>query len=185
VDHEAYLAMPSIDFGTFHLYPDNWGVSTKWGNQWIVDHIEAAQKAGKPTVLEEYGVVVKRDHATNAVTRGFERREQAYRNWNNLMLHRGGTASLFWMLVGLDPYNQDTSLYKDYDGFSVYNVEGEQTASILEEFAGQYAESAQACKLAHAAGVSGEPSPFVSAARVGGVAMRARTGQALAVNWLR
>lgn len=185
VDHEAYLAMSSIDFGTFHLYPDNWGVGTRWGNQWIVDHIEAAQKAGKPTVLEEYGVVVKRDDATNAITRGFERREQAYRNWNNLMLHKGGNASMFWILVGLDPYNENTNLYQDYDGFSVYNVEGEQTASILEGFAGQYAESAQACKLASEAGVSGKPSPFISAAQAAGVAMRGQAGQPLAINWLR
>jgi mannan endo-1,4-beta-mannosidase len=90
VDHEALLALGSIDYGTFHLYPDNWSTGTKWGNQWIIDHLAAAQKAGKPTVLEEYGIVVKRDDKTGKVTGGYDRRRTAYTNWNNLMLRGGG-----------------------------------------------------------------------------------------------
>lgn len=185
VDHEAFLAMSSIDFGTFHLYPDNWGVGTKWGNQWIVDHIEAAQKVGKPTVLEEYGIVVKRNHESNEIERGLERRKLAYENWNNLMLKRGGAASMFWILVGIDPFNESTGLYRDYDGFSVYNVGGEQTTQILTGFASQYASSARACELAASAGVAAEPSPFVSATKAEGVAFRARRRAPLAINWLR
>jgi mannan endo-1,4-beta-mannosidase len=201
VDHEAFLAMKSVDFGTFHLYPDNWGVGTKWGNQWIVDHIEAAQKAGKPTVLEEYGVVVKRNDETNAVTGGFERREVAYKNWNNLMLKRGGSASMFWILVGVDPSNARTGYYQDYDHFSVYNVEGEATANILADYAGQFCNSARACELPNARGTSGAASPFVSSAppaggvaaggvaaggvAAGGVAVRSHSGQRVAVSWIR
>jgi mannan endo-1,4-beta-mannosidase len=173
VDHEAFLAMDSIDFGTFHLYPDNWSTGVKWGNTWITDHIEAAQKVGKPTVLEEYGVVVKRDDKTGKVTGGFERRRNAYVNWNNLLLKRGANGAMFWILAGVDPENKDTGYYPDYDHFSVYNRPGDESAKLLTEYAGQYPEAARACELANAHGVTGPASPFVSAAPAPrGVAMR-------------
>ena len=35
VDHAALLALPHIDFGTYHLYPDSWGQGIRWGNKWI------------------------------------------------------------------------------------------------------------------------------------------------------
>jgi mannan endo-1,4-beta-mannosidase len=184
VDHEAFLALDSIDFGTFHLYPDNWSVGAKWGNQWIQDHIAAAQKAGKPTVLEEYGVVIKRDDTTGKVTSGFERRRTAYLNWNNLMLKGGGAGSMFWILVGVDPNNKNTGHYQDYDHFSVYNLPDDESAKLLTEFAGQFSSGARACELAAANGVSGQPSPFVSAARpAAGVALGRRPAPS-AINWL-
>jgi mannan endo-1,4-beta-mannosidase len=187
VDHDALLAIPSVDFGTFHLYPDNWSVGTKWGNAWIDEHIKAAQAAGKPTVLEEYGVVVKRDDK-GVVTGGFDRRSTAYINWNNLMLKRGGNASMFWILVGKDPHS-DIGVYKDYDHFSVYNQDDDQTAKLLTRYAEQYAgTSARACELATKSGVSGKPSPFVSASPLPKkVAARERGLDAvvLAHNWVR
>ncbi len=163
-DHEAFLALPSIDFGTFHLYPDAWSTSTRWGNQWIIDHVAAAQKAGKPTVLEEYGVAVKRDDRTGKVSGGYERRRVAYTNWNNLMLKGGGNASMFWTLVGIDPSNTNTGLYPDYDHFSVYNLPDDESAKLLASYAAQFGSSARACELAVANGVSAASSPFVTVA---------------------
>jgi mannan endo-1,4-beta-mannosidase len=163
-DHEAFLALKSIDFGTFHLYPDAWSTGARWGNQWIIDHVEAAQKAGKPTVMEEYGVPVKRDDKTGNVTGGFDRRRTAYINWNNLMLHGGGNASMFWLLVGIDPSNTNTGRYQDYDHFSVYNVPEDESAKLLVDYAAQFDSGARACVLARQHGVSGEPSPFVTVA---------------------
>jgi mannan endo-1,4-beta-mannosidase len=163
VDHEALLALPSIDYGTFHLYPDNWSTGTRWGNQWIIDHVEAAQRARKPTVLEEYGVVVKRDDKTGKVTGGYDRRRVAYTNWNNLMLKGGGNAAMFWILAGIDPTNEDTGQYPDYDHFSVYNLPDDESARLLAGYAAQFPVAARACELATQAGVSGAPSPFVSA----------------------
>jgi mannan endo-1,4-beta-mannosidase len=171
-DHEAFLALDSIDFGTFHLYPDHWNTGMKWGNTWITDHIAAAQKAGKPTVLEEYGVVVKRDDKTGKVTGGFDRRRQAYLNWNNLMLEGGGNGSMFWILVGADPNNKDWGQYPDYDHFSIYNLPDDESAKIVAQFAVDF-PGARACELAVANGVSSAPSPFVTTAKPpGGVAMR-------------
>ncbi|MDQ6708562.1 MAG: cellulase family glycosylhydrolase, partial [Acidobacteriota bacterium] len=35
VDFDAILGIPTIDFGTFHSYPENWGKDAGWGLQWI------------------------------------------------------------------------------------------------------------------------------------------------------
>ena len=163
-DHEAFLALKSIDFGTFHLYPDAWSTGARWGNQWVIDHVEAAQRAGKPTVLEEYGVPIKRDDKTGKVTGGFDRRRTAYINWNNLMLGRGGNASMFWILVGIDPSNANTGQYQDYDHFSVYNTPGDESAKLLVDYAERFVNKARACELATARGVMGPSSPFVTTA---------------------
>ncbi|KAJ6104000.1 hypothetical protein N7523_010320 [Penicillium sp. IBT 18751x] len=50
------LAIDTIDFGTLHLYPDSWGTTDAWGNGWIKAHGAACAAAGKPCLLEEYGV---------------------------------------------------------------------------------------------------------------------------------
>ncbi|KAF4254167.1 hypothetical protein KXX13_003283 [Aspergillus fumigatus] len=50
------LAIPTIDFGTFHLYPDSWGTSHEWGDLWVQSHGAACTAAGKPCLFEEYGV---------------------------------------------------------------------------------------------------------------------------------
>ena len=55
-DFEAFLGVPTVDFGTFHLYPDRWGESNDFGLYWIDDHIGSGSRAGKPVVLEEYGL---------------------------------------------------------------------------------------------------------------------------------
>lgn len=165
VDHEAFLALPSVDFGTFHLYPDAWRTGLAWGNQWITDHIEAAQRVGKPTVLEEYGVTVERDDETGKVLSGLERRRIAYTNWNNLLLKRGGAGSMFWILVGVDPGNQATGYYQDYDHYSVYNLPDDESAKLIRSYAGQYPEQARACELAVRAGLKGPSTPFVVASR--------------------
>ena len=52
-DHE--LTIPTIDFGTFHSYPDWWSKTPEWTEQWVRDHAAAGRKAKKPVVHEEYG----------------------------------------------------------------------------------------------------------------------------------
>ncbi len=109
VDFDAFLRIPSIDFGTLHLYPDNWGKDVAWGGQWIAAHIDAGVSAGKPLVVEEYGW---KDQAT---------RNAAFRTWLGTVETRGGAADLVWMLAGqLD----DGSLYPDYDHYTIYGPDG-------------------------------------------------------------
>jgi mannan endo-1,4-beta-mannosidase len=122
VDHAALTALPHVDFGTFHLYPDLWGTAPGFGERWIADHLDVARRLGKPTLLEEYGV---------EAARGWEPRRDLYGRWNDALL-RGGGAGLAWMLAGKD---ERGARYPDYDGFAFY--ENDATGKLL----GQHAHS--------------------------------------------
>ena len=58
VDFQKNLGISTLDYGTFHLYPDSWGYNETWGNTWILEHDAIGKAANKPVVLEEYGAVV-------------------------------------------------------------------------------------------------------------------------------
>jgi mannan endo-1,4-beta-mannosidase len=53
------------DFGTCHLYPELAPAEppAAFGAQWIREHIEAGQRAGKPMLIEEYGLKIDAGHA--------------------------------------------------------------------------------------------------------------------------
>ncbi|CAG7854116.1 Mannan endo-1,4-beta-mannosidase A; AltName: Full=Endo-beta-1,4-mannanase A; Flags: Precursor [Serendipita indica DSM 11827] len=60
VDFTANMAISTLDYGTFHLYPIPWGVSSgysTWGAQWINDHAAVQKSLNKPVIIEEYGVI--------------------------------------------------------------------------------------------------------------------------------
>jgi len=158
VDHEALTALPGIDFGTYHAYPEDWGATLAWGDRWIVDHERVARRLGKPTVLEEYGVKVVRDDRGN-ITKNLETRLQTYERWNNRALESGTSASMVWMLGGVDTlYPAPNGFYHDYDGYIVFR--GDESASLLSKVARRFASEAPACR----AGRSSLPrSPFVQA----------------------
>jgi len=151
VDHEALLALDDVDYGTFHLYPDLWSTGIVWADTWIEDHIVAARKAWKPTVLEEYGVGVKRDKE-GQIVQGWDRRVKAYRQWNELMTERGGAGIMYWMQAGYDDYRKGR--YTDYDGFTVYDVKTDETAQLLRPYTTAFPTKARACELARQLGLT-------------------------------
>ena len=55
VDFAKNLNISTLDYGTFHLYPDSWGYNETWGSTWILQHDAIGAAANKPVVLEEYG----------------------------------------------------------------------------------------------------------------------------------
>ncbi|KAL4749875.1 hypothetical protein BDW72DRAFT_124818 [Aspergillus terricola var. indicus] len=82
-DFAAALTIDTIDFGTFHLYPDSWGTTNDWGNLWIKSHAAACSAAGKPCLFEEYGVTS--NHCA------------IEKQWQNTALNATGVASdLYW-----------------------------------------------------------------------------------------
>ncbi|KAE8356267.1 putative mannan endo-1,4-beta-mannosidase A [Aspergillus coremiiformis] len=109
MDFQKNLAVPSIDFGTLHLYPASWGVQNDWGNGWISSHGAACVAAGKPCLLEEYGVTS--DHCTQE------------RPWQTTALQTPGMAGdLFWQFgdqlsTGQSPNDGHTLYYgtSDYE----------------------------------------------------------------------
>ncbi|KAI4243975.1 MAG: hypothetical protein L6R40_003186 [Gallowayella cf. fulva] len=56
VDFQANLAIKTLDYGTFHMYPQNWGYNYTWGNTWIAQHNAIGRALNKPVLLEEYAV---------------------------------------------------------------------------------------------------------------------------------
>ena len=85
VDTEALLRLPSIDAGTFHLYPEHWALSPGPGaDRWIAAHLELSSRVGKPMLLEEFGSTSRK-------------RALHYRRWIRLM-QNGGAGALLWML---------------------------------------------------------------------------------------
>jgi len=161
VDNKALTALPGIDFGTFHLYPEDWGAKLEWGEQWIVDHLRVAREVGKPTVLEEYGVKVGRaNDKLGPIIKGWPERERAYTRWNEIMLRRGGNGFLPWMLSGIDE-GPGRPIYPDYDGYGFYK--DDETGRLIGDYAKKFLE-APAC-TSQPAGSAGAPSPFVRTKR--------------------
>jgi mannan endo-1,4-beta-mannosidase len=161
VDHAAFLAVRHIDFGTYHLYPEDWGHRTTWASKWIEDHIVAARAAGKPTLLEEYGVKVRRN-ASGAVTND-DRRRKAYARWHEMVEKRGGAGALFWMLAGADDEPDAVNgMYPDYDHYELYTTDA--MAGPIKQFAASMTSGAQACRVYRSLAPAGSipASPFVT-----------------------
>jgi mannan endo-1,4-beta-mannosidase len=162
VDHEALTAQPAVDFGTFHLYPEDWGVELEWGEPWIDAHLRVARKLGKPTVLEEYGAKVTRSGGNvGNVVKGWPERRRAYSRWNERMLRGGGNGFLPWILSGID---EDKPRYPDYDHFAFYK--DDETGKLLGAYAKKFAEDAPACRSAGPS--TGSSSPYVRVRRAPG-----------------
>ena len=105
-DFAAMTALPDIDFGSLHLYPDAWGHDAAWGAAWIVNHTQVAHALGKPVVLGEFGM--KGDEAAT------------YAAWGSVALSSGINGDMFWMLCGRQGSGGNGGWYPNYDGFCVY-----------------------------------------------------------------
>jgi mannan endo-1,4-beta-mannosidase len=120
VDWKRLVALPTIDYGTMHLYPQGWGKDQPWALQWINDHLHAAHAAHKPVVLEEYGW-------SDLTTR-----DAIYQTWLDTIYQGGGNGDQFWILTGLQ---DDGTLYPNYDGYRV--TYPSSTASVISAHAAQ------------------------------------------------
>ncbi|KAI9823197.1 MAG: hypothetical protein M1832_002641 [Thelocarpon impressellum] len=78
-DYDAEIRLPSIDFGTIHLYPGySPGVDLAWTLEFLAKHDTSSFEAGKPAVLEEYGV--------SRFENGTFPRAGTYSAWHELIL---------------------------------------------------------------------------------------------------
>ena len=105
-----FVALPHVDYGTVHLYPDGWGETADrvgWGTTWINDHLADGRRLGKPVVLEEYGLRIDAG--------GVAARDAGYAAWM-AAVEAGGAGDQFWLLTSRV---DDGSFYPDYDGFRV------------------------------------------------------------------
>ncbi|GAA5023833.1 glycoside hydrolase 5 family protein [Kitasatospora paranensis] len=118
---EELLALPAVDYGTVHVYPQNWGETsgskpgtdaTDWGTRWIGDHITDGRALGKPVVVEEFGLRIDAggDIPDTAA------RDRAYTAWTDAVRTAGGAGDQFWLLTSRV---DDGSFYPDYDGHRI------------------------------------------------------------------
>ena len=105
-DFEAILQLQDIDFGTYHLYPQNWGQGAResFEESWITDHISAGDGARKPVLLEECGLRLDADVPSQGS------RNAHYRRWSQLINDLKGAGLLLWMLGANEP---DTAAFRD------------------------------------------------------------------------
>jgi mannan endo-1,4-beta-mannosidase len=114
-----FLALPTVDYGTVHMYPEAWGENpgskpgtdpVAWGTGWITNHLTDGAAIGKPVVLEEFGVALN----SGAGIPDEAARTTAYKAWTDAVLAGGGGGDQFWLLTSRV---DDGSWYPDYDGF--------------------------------------------------------------------
>ncbi|KAF2972172.1 hypothetical protein GQX73_g1402 [Xylaria multiplex] len=116
-DFEANLKISTLDFGTFHLYPESWGTTSNWGNTWITAHAAACKAAGKACLFEEYGMTS--NHCTI---------ESA---WQKTALSSSGvSADLFWQLGTTLSSGQTHN-----DGHTIYTGSSDWTCLVTNHVA--------------------------------------------------
>ncbi len=109
LDFEENLKIPTVDFGTYHLYPDWWKTTPEWGVQYIKDHINTGKAIGKPVILEEFG------------WQNDASKEKVYGMWLDTIYKENGAGWLFWRLVA--PAENGTRPV-DSDHFDIYYPSG-------------------------------------------------------------
>ncbi|KAI4129034.1 MAG: hypothetical protein LQ338_002450 [Usnochroma carphineum] len=121
VDFEKNLAISTIDYGTFHLYADQWGYNYTWGSTWITQHNQIGKKLCKPVVLQEYAVP---DGQNRIAIEG---------PWQDTVMSKTSIAGdLMWQFgtkfpSGANPYDN----YAMYYNTSDYQTLGNQHAKVV------------------------------------------------------
>lgn len=110
IDFEKNLAIPDIDFGTFHMYPEQWGESSDWGNTYIEEHAKIGIAQGRPVVLEEYGVLDANKDDSKA-----KARIATMQQWQDTIVKEKLAGDFVWQLAGVSP---DT-ISKSADGYEI------------------------------------------------------------------
>ncbi|KAF1835610.1 glycoside hydrolase [Decorospora gaudefroyi] len=124
-DYDAVLALPNIDYGTFHSYPDWWSKTLEWTTQWIVDHADASRAVGKPVVHEEYGWLTD-DKRQEYLGRSSDvSRTEALGEWQATSL-REKMSDMYWQF-GYGGYSYGAN---HNDGFTIY-LEDEEAEMLV------------------------------------------------------
>ena len=122
VDFEKLMTIDTIDFGTPHMYIDQWGFTDGDDVEWIKRHAETTIKNNKPIIFEEFGVKDK------------SARDDKYETWLSILTgdyYEGIEYQGFnyWMIASWIDDSQQASYgdgryyYMDYDQYTVYGPE--------------------------------------------------------------
>ncbi|KAJ3095662.1 hypothetical protein HK100_005761, partial [Physocladia obscura] len=117
IDFDATLAIPTIDAGSIHTYPEGWRVPTPydaWGNLWYNAHQASCVAANKPCYVGEYGI-----------TLASGLRDEVYTSWDATW-EVNKMANLVWMING----NVSWGPFPDSDGFELYVTDSDWNTEI-------------------------------------------------------
>jgi mannan endo-1,4-beta-mannosidase len=128
-DFDAEIALPNIDFGVFHSYPDWWTKTVSWTDQWIRDHAASGRAAGKPVVHEEYGWMTDEARLEYLGRVAEETRIEAIGLWQRTSLAEK-MPDMFWQF-GWDGYSYGRN---HDDGFTMY-LGSEEVEELIYEHA--------------------------------------------------
>jgi mannan endo-1,4-beta-mannosidase len=113
VDTIAFAQSPGIDAMGFHLYPEGWGQTTVWADNYVTQHIADARRLEKPAYLGEFGLL------------SGNTRNGVYKAWTDLILTHHGAGGLFWDLAlgkpGPNAAESDNS-FDLYEGAPLLNT---------------------------------------------------------------
>ena len=117
VNFTRNLGISTLDYGTFHIYPTQWGYNETWANTWIEQHNAIGKAAGKPVVLEEYGLPYPP-----------EQRLPYVREWQQTVLKNTSIAyDSFWQFGEVFPSGDkpldDYAIYYGTDEFAVLGTQ--------------------------------------------------------------
>jgi hypothetical protein len=95
VDYNINITSPYINFGTIHIYPPNWGNrDDAWVDYYIKDRAAIAHNAGKPMILEEYGV--------ESTDTAFGGRDARFARWHTSALEADVDGTHVWQMENFD-----------------------------------------------------------------------------------
>lgn len=129
-DFDAEIALPNIDFGVFHSYPDWWSKSVEWVEQWIVDHAEAGRAVGKPVVHEEYGWMTDEAREEQLGETRPESRLDVIGRWQSIS-RAEEMPDMFWQF-GYSGYSYGRN---HDDGFTIFLDDDEAQTLVYEHAA--------------------------------------------------
>lgn len=116
------LAVSTIDFGTFHLYPSSWGeADSPFGSTWITAHATEAAAVGKPVILEEYGSTTHTDELP----------------WQATVLADNIAGDMFWQYGDTISTGQTAN-----DGYTIYHGTSEFAQLVTAHAAAMAAKPA-------------------------------------------
>ncbi len=90
VSCEDLLGLSAIDFGTMHMYPQSMAKDqdpVEFGLMWIREHLEAGQRANKPMLVEEYGLMAP-----------YPDRNAVFAQWLASIEDLAGVGDMLWMM---------------------------------------------------------------------------------------
>ena len=139
VDYEKLMTIDTIDFGTPHLYIEDWNMAGNGGAEgveatvdaWLSRHAEASVKVNKPVILEEFGYNQQKEG------KYYDTIEEFFTWIYDKTEEYGYAGTNFWMLADFVEANgsETNTPYINYDGFNVYSctLEEVKAAGITDE----------------------------------------------------